>query len=106
MFCIRLYVVCIRLVRHGTNLPLFVPNIQNISQCWFIHNIIVPNKYVSGADVLNDSRNSFLCQFGSFVYIYFVKFLLIFDFLLTFEPMYVIYTCRVQPCIYGNNSSV
>ena len=39
-------------------------------------------------------------------HIYIVKFLLIFDFYLMFELTCVIYTCRVQPCLYGNNSSV
>ena len=69
MFLISQYVVCIRSVKNGTIMPPLVPNSQDVIQCWFIHDMIIPNKCVSGADVLNDFVTSFLCQFGSFVYI-------------------------------------
>ena len=67
MFCILQYVVCICLVRNGTIIPPFVPTIQSIIQCWFIHDIIIPDKYVSAADVLNEYRTLFLCQSRSFI---------------------------------------
>ena len=51
-------------------MPPFVPNIQNIIQCWFIHHMSIPNKCVSGADVLKDFVISFLCQFGSVVCVF------------------------------------
>ena len=37
--------------------------------CQFIHDMIIPNECVSVAEVFNDFGISFLCQFGSLVYI-------------------------------------
>ena len=89
MFCIQKYVVCIRLVRNGSSLHQIVPTIQNIIYVdLFI--IIVPNACVSGVDVLNYSKISFVCQFGSLV-ICFVKFRIVFYCWLTLKLFYIIY---------------
>ena len=45
----------------------FVPISQNITNVGLLV-IIIPNVFVSGADILNDFGISFLCQSGSFVY--------------------------------------
>ena len=36
---------------------------------WFIRDIIIPNACFSGSDVLNNFRISFLCKFGTLVYV-------------------------------------
>ena len=89
MFCIHLYVVCIRSVRNKSFLNQFVPNSQTIMYVGLFI-IIIPNLCVRRADVLNDSRISFLCQFGS-LRICFVRFLLVFYFQSTFGIVYAIY---------------
>ena len=38
--------------------------------CRFIHDMIIPNAYISVDGFLNDFIISFLCQFWSFIYIY------------------------------------
>ena len=55
--------------RNGTILPQFMHTSQKNIQSWFIDHMITPNKCVSRSDVLNDFGTSFICQFGSFLYI-------------------------------------
>ena len=65
-FFILKYVVFICLVINGTVLSLLVPTSQNIIHCWFIHDVIIPNKCVRGFDVLNYLVISFPCHSRSF----------------------------------------
>ena len=88
MFCIRQYVLCIHLVRNGSFVPPFIPNIQ-MSIYIGLFMIIVLNVCVSGDDVLNDLRIKFLYQFGS-IRICFVKFLLVLDRSSMFKLFWVI----------------
>ena len=75
----------------------FVPTSQNIVQCWFIINMIIPNKCVSG---LTSWMTLEIHFFNSLEALYvFVKFLL----LSWRSNVYVIYTCRVQLSLYGDN---
>ena len=68
IFHTRKYVVCIRLDRNGTLLPLFIPTNLTIIQVGLFTMIII-NVCISWAEVLNDFEISFVCEFGSFVHI-------------------------------------
>ena len=63
---------------------------------------ITPNVYISRGDVLDDFGISFLCQFRSFVYFSKVPTSLWLLVDIQFFLRYL-YTCRVQPPLYGNN---
>ena len=77
MFHMRLYVVCISLVRNKTFLHPFISTIQDIIHVG-LFTIIIPNVCASAYEVLNEFGILFLCQFGSLC-IFFIKFLLFFD---------------------------
>ena len=101
MFHIRKYILCIHLVRNGSLLTPFVPTSQ-ISICLFIYNILTPHVRVSDDGVLNDFRITFLCQFESLC-IFFCKVPTSMWPLVDIQTfLHYLYTCRVQPYIYGN----
>ena len=89
MFCVRQYIVCIRLVINGSLLHPFIPTNKNIIYV-DLFKMIVLNVCASWADVLNNLGISLLCQFG-ILRICFVKFLLVFDSWLALKPFCIIY---------------